>query len=189
MVLGHNFDCETSFAASLARGVEHTNGPTWGTLRKLFGLAGISMEHCFFTNAYMGLKAGSDPTGHFPGADDPDFVRRCRAFLVEQVRVQQPTLILTLGKEVLPVVAQLTPELAAQWSGADSLSALDARGAALVTPTRFSGVEHSVAVLALTHPALRHLNISRRHFNGMTGDSAELALLQEALTCAARAAL
>jgi len=69
------------------------------------------------------------------------------------------------------------------------ITLLDARGAALVTPTRFSGVEHSVAVLALTHPALRHLNISRRHFNGMTGDSAELALLQEALTCAARAAL
>jgi uracil-DNA glycosylase len=114
MVLGHNFDSETSFAHSLARQIEHTNGQTWGNLRQLFGRVGIPMERCFFTNAYWGLKAGSDPTGHFPGADDPDFVRRCRAFLLEQIHTQQPTLILTLGKEVPPVVTPLAPELAAQ---------------------------------------------------------------------------
>lgn len=184
MVLAHNFDSETSFERSLTRGVEHTNGPTWGVLRKLFGSVAISMERCFFTNAYLGLKAGSDPTGRFPGADDPDFVRRCQAFLLEQVQVQQPTLILTLGKEVPPVLAPLAPELA-RWRGIRSLNELDDRGAALVSPVRFPGVAHPVTALALTHPSFRHLNLPMRRFDGLRGDEAERALLREALQKAA----
>jgi hypothetical protein len=184
MVLGHNFDSETSFERSLANGIEHTNGPTWGTLRKLLGSVAISMERCFFTNAYVGLKAGADPTGRFPGADDPDFVRRCQAFLLEQVQVQQPMLILTLGKEVPPLLAPLAPELG-WWRGVSSLKELDDRGAALVSPVRFPGVARPVVALALTHPSFRHLNLPMRHYNGLRGDEAERALLFEALQKAA----
>src|SRR3954451_23113481 len=68
LVLGHNFDSEAGFADSLARGIERINGPTWGTLRKLFERAGIPMERCFFTNVFMGLKAGAKATGAFPCA-------------------------------------------------------------------------------------------------------------------------
>ncbi|HEX8034436.1 MAG TPA: hypothetical protein VF510_11340, partial [Ktedonobacterales bacterium] len=58
MVLGHNFDCETGFAASLHRGGENLNGPTWRTICSVLRQAGIALEQCFFTNAYMGLNAG-----------------------------------------------------------------------------------------------------------------------------------
>jgi len=44
---------------------------TWRNLYRLLAAAGVPESSCFFTNAYVGLKAGDDPTGHFPGADDP----------------------------------------------------------------------------------------------------------------------
>lgn len=109
MVLGHNFDCETGFAYSLAHAGENLNGPTWRTLRGVLERAGIAMEACFFTNAYIGLKAGSKPTGKFPGVRDAAFVRRCQQFLLEQVRIQQPRLLLTLGKEV-PRCSRRSPQ-------------------------------------------------------------------------------
>jgi uracil-DNA glycosylase len=182
MVLGHNFDSETSFVRSLANGTERTNGPTWGTLHALFTRAGIPMECCFFTNAYMGLKAGAKSTGAFPGARDPNFVRRCQAFLLEQIRTQQPKLILTLGKEVLPMIAPLAPELLASWSGVRSIQELDERTTALVSRVWFPGLAQPCEVLALTHPAHRAPNVTRRHHRGAHGDAAELALLHEALT-------
>ena len=116
MALGHNFDSEKSFADSLARGIEQINGQTWRPLRPLFERAGIPMERCCFTNAFMGLMAGSKATGSFPGARDPDFVRRCQAFLLEQIRMQQPQLILTLGIHVPKVLAPLAPDLMPLWN-------------------------------------------------------------------------
>lgn len=181
MVLGHNFDCETGFAASLRRGGENLNGPTWRTIRAVLRQAGIALEQCFFTNAYMGLKAGSEPTGTFPGARNGDFVRRCQRFLTEQIRLQQPRLLLTLGKEVPPVLAPLAPELCQAWLGLRTLQELDAHGVSLVDSARFPDVQQVTTVVALTHPANRAPNVRRRRYNGLEGDAAEQALLQDAL--------
>ncbi len=181
MVLGHNFDCETGFAKSLRRDSENLNGPTWRTIRRVLLQAGVALEQCFFTNAYMGLKAGSEPTGPFPGARNADFVSRCQRFLIEQLRLQQPRLLLTLGKEVPPVLAPLTPELRLAWMGLHTLQEMDQRGVALVDAVRFPDVPHATAVVALTHPANRTPNVRRRRYQGLEGDAAELALLQDAL--------
>src|SRR5690242_9461147 len=81
MVLGHNFDSEVGFAYSLSHEGEKLKGPTWRTLRRVLTQARIALEACFFTNAYMGLKAGSEPTGKFPGAQNAAFVSRCQWFL------------------------------------------------------------------------------------------------------------
>ncbi|MEP0981041.1 hypothetical protein NC980_10765 [Leptolyngbya sp. AS-A5] len=67
-------------------------------------------EHYFFTNLYMGLRAGTATTGVFPGANDAKFVSHCQAFLFEQLRVQRPALLLTLGV-LPPVIGVLSPEL------------------------------------------------------------------------------
>jgi hypothetical protein len=75
MMLGHNFDSEESYNRSLDRGYGVVNTGAWGGLKKLLPSWGIDLEDCFFTNAYMGLKADSaKSTGAFPGATDPDFV-------------------------------------------------------------------------------------------------------------------
>ncbi len=181
MVLGHNFDCETGFAASRHRDSENLNGPTWRTIRSVLVQASITLEQCFFTNAYMGLKAGSEPTGIFPGARDSDFVRRCQRFLLEQLRLLQPGLLLTLGKEVPPVVAPLAPELRVAWMGLRTLQEMDQRGVALLDAVRFPDVPHVTTVVALTHPANRAPNVRRRRYQGLEGDAAEQALLHDAL--------
>lgn len=185
LILGHNFDSEAGFYHSLRHQGENLRGETWRNLLRLLCAAGIAPEGCFFTNMYMGLIAGDRAVGIFPGSRDDDYVRRCRDFLFEQLRLFQPKLILTLGKEVIPVLAPMSPELARAWTGAQSLSILDSRDAALIYPVRFSSVPHAVAVVALTHPAFRHLNIARRHYCGVAGGEAELALLKAGLEEAA----
>lgn len=182
MVLGHNFGPESDFERppdELAS--ENLNGPTWRGIRDVLARTGISLDQCFFTNVYIGLMAGRKATGTFPGSRDAAFVRWCQTFVLEQVRVQQPRLLLTLGKEVLPVVADLTPELSRAWSGARTLSEVDQRGAALVYPANVPSVPHATAVAAMTHPANRAPNVKRRHYKDQEGDAAEMALMHDAL--------
>ncbi len=64
------------------------------------------------TNAYVGLKAGDDPTGRFPGADDPEFRAWRRNFLEEQITVMQPRAVATIGSDARRLVAGMAPELA-----------------------------------------------------------------------------
>jgi uracil-DNA glycosylase len=180
MVLGHNFDSEAGFANSLKNGGENLKGATWRPLLLLLELVGIPKERCFFTNFYMGLIQGSNPLGEFPGARDADFIRRCQRFLALQMSIVQPKLILTLGKEILKAVAALSPDLKS-WAAAESLGMLDQHNNALVYPSIFAGVPHAVAVVALTHPALRHLNIGRRRYKTFVGNVAEQAMLKDAL--------
>lgn len=181
MVLGHNFDSVAGFQHSLLHEGENLNGPTWRAVLDLIDRAGIPREQCFFTNAYMGLIDGRSAVGKFPGASDAGFVRRCQDFLVKQISVQQPKVILTLGKEVLPLLAAISPELHAKWAKVRTLVAADRLHAALIHPCHFSGAQHPIAVVALTHPAFRHLNIARRHYADQSGDAAEVALIRDAL--------
>jgi uracil-DNA glycosylase len=146
--------------------------------------AGIPRERCFFTNAYMGLIDGPKATGKFPGARDPIFVKQCIDFLAAQIQVAQPRVILTLGKEVPLLLAELSPDLKSVWAGAKNLSELDARAVALVPAARFAGLPAPAVVVALTHPSQRPLNIGRRCYKGLHGDEAEQALLKEALALA-----
>ena len=192
MVLGHNFDSEASYERNLARlaaGEQPSLGPTWRNMRTLFGRAGLSMDRCFFTNAYIGLKPGAKPMGRFPGASDPTFVRWCQRFLLEQIRLQQPRLLLTLGVEVLPFMAPMAPQLAQAWMGVRSFATLDRRNAALVAQAEFIGAPADLApptVAALTHPALWGPNVARRRYHDRAGvdhtsADAEEALLRDAL--------
>ncbi|PLS79573.1 MAG: hypothetical protein CYG59_12535 [Chloroflexi bacterium] len=181
MVLGHDFHSEIGYHQSLAKCGENLKGPTWRNLLKLLREADIEPEQCFFTNAYMGLRAGSNTTGKFPGAYDADFVERCRSFLAEQIAVQQPRLILTLGNYVPSILASLSTDLG-QWRKNHSLIQLDALGVPIVTDVRFhEDYNWRTAVVALTHPSLRPANIGRRHYRELRGNEAEVAMVREAI--------
>lgn len=179
LILGHNFHCEAGFAQFLARGYESERGPTWRPLLDLLARVGIPKESCFFSNVYMGLKAGDKPTGVFPGSRDSAFVARCRAFLACQLAMMQPRLILTLGKYAPPVLTPLAPALDAAWSGALTLGEIDTRKAAVVRDVSFPEVTHRVSVVALCHPAQRPPNVARRRYRGYIGDAAEVAMLRD----------
>jgi hypothetical protein len=59
MVLGHDFHSEVGYEESLARGRKSESQPTWRQLIRLLCQVGIDPTRCFFTNVYLGLRAGA----------------------------------------------------------------------------------------------------------------------------------
>jgi uracil-DNA glycosylase len=107
---------------------------------------------------------------------------RCQNFLLEQIKLMQPRLILSLGAYVPSFLAPLSPQLRCVWLGVKQLITLDKQGAALVYPSNFEGVLHPIAVVALTHPAYRHVNVKNRRYRNLEGEAAEEALVKDAMT-------
>jgi len=179
MVLGHDFHSESGYHQSLSRGRESESQPTWRNLLAVLSDAGIPPQRCFFTNFYMGLRVGTATTGPFPGARNHEFRAYCRSFFLEQIRVQQPNLVLTLGIHAPHAVASLSPRLAG-WAAAPGLKRLDAAGP-VQRAVEFDGAPGiKPTVVALTHPSLRHAAVRHRTYAGLTGADAELAMLQDA---------
>lgn len=179
MVLGHDFHSETGYRESLKRGHEAATQPTWRNLLLLLKRVGIAPERCFFTNAYMGLRAGDGATGIFPGADDRTFVEHCVNFLGEQIGVQRPVLILTLGIHVPPLLGRSSAALS-QWTEGKGLKYLDRVGPVKHGVSFSSVSDVSATVVALTHPSLRSASVRHRRYDGRVGDDAEIAMLEEA---------
>jgi len=179
MVLGHDFHSQAGYEASWARRCGSPMQPTWRQLTALLDAAGIERARCFFTNVYLGLRAGAATTGTFPGAQSPAFVEDCLRFLGIQLATQRPSLVLTLGINVPPLLGRLSPMLA-DWTQGRGLKHLDRVG-----PVRRAvrlGLEPAFAatVVALTHPSLRHASVRHRRYQGLAGHDAELAMLRDA---------
>ena len=180
MVLGHDFHSEVGYRDSLKRGRESATQPTWRVLLALLARVGIDPAGCFFTNVYMGLRAGAETTGPFPGANDPAYVDHCLEFLGVQLADQRPSLVITLGVNVPPLLAQLSRDLD-DWGEGRGIRHLDASGPQR-TGVKFSGIpSFSTSVVALLHPSMRHASIRLRRYRGHVGDEAEVAMLMDAL--------
>ena len=183
MVLGHDFHSEAGYKASLARGQEAESQPTWRQLKSLLEEAHIDPRRCFFTNVFLGLRAGSGTTGPFPGANDPVVVDHCVTFLGEQIATQQPRLIVTLGINVPPLLGRLAVGLE-PWTRGRGLKFLDAAGP-VQTRIEFKGsAAVHATVVALTHPSLRHASVRHRRYGGEIGHAAEVTMLGDALDMA-----
>lgn len=79
---------------------------------ELFDESGVDLKECFFFNVFMGLMDTEKMTGKFPGARDKDFVNRNLEFLLFQIEIIKPKLIITLGRPVSEMVAKLSrPDL------------------------------------------------------------------------------
>lgn len=177
MVLGHNFDSEAGYRASLANQGEDMTCGTWPNLLRVLGQIRISRPSCWFTNAYMGVIAGRNNTGEFPGSRDHAFVRRCQDFLAEQIATQRPRLIITLGAYVPPFIATLSRDLQA-WQGCYSLKDLDERGTSLIPHARIGDV--TATVVAATHPGFWGPNMRWRSYGLLRGEPAALQMLRDA---------
>lgn len=175
MVLGHNFDSEVGFEASLARGKERLTIGTWGSLLKLLGDAKIPLAECFFTNAFMGLCAGADNL-KYPGRSRA-FLSACLAFLQQQIAMQQPRLIVSLGRFVPPMLAMLSPDLS-HWRGHETpLEVLDAnpiKGASL----QVGSESVPTVVVPIAHPS--YPNNRKRNPRGFSpGRQGEVEAMRE----------
>jgi hypothetical protein len=184
MVLGHDFHSEAGYESLRQNKLNNLKSPTWENLLKFLQTIRIDIERCFFTNIYMGLREGKGATGNFPGASDPDFVKRCQGFFLTQLAMQKPSLILTLGAYVPPFLARLSPQLKV-WATFGGFRKADANNVALI-----SGVEFSVAgmgpcvLAAIVHPSFRKLNIRHRKWDSFSGEEAEVELVREAVRLA-----
>jgi hypothetical protein len=184
MIVGHNYDCEESFRRA-QRGPRppepERRWPSFRWLRLLLEKAEIQLEDCFYTNFFVGLKAGAQSTGPFPGRHDVEYVGRCCALLLDEIRLQRPTLLLTLGQAVLPFMAKLEPLRA--WSGDESLHALDEHRTALLPSVQFKDCPHPTTAIALTHPGYWPRNVIARRYGQLEGGEAEHALLRAGVQC------
>ena len=101
MFVGHNLDAEEPFLARVRSGRAHGDRRwpmrTWLNLYRLLDAAGIDPRDCFFTNIYVGLIAGPNPVGTFPGAKDRRFTEWCDGFLRRQINRMRPRAIVPLG--------------------------------------------------------------------------------------------
>jgi len=180
MVLGHNLDSERGFAQSIARGSENLKGATWKPLTELLIQVApdeAALTRCFFTNFLIGLIPGSSAIGAFPGTKDPAFVERCRLFLVRQIEVVRPSVLLVLGVHKPRLLAPLSPRLE-DWSNAMTFSDIDRENGGVICRAVIAGVE--LSMVALTHPSYRRMNVRYRRFDGLFGEAAELEMIRRA---------
>lgn len=181
MVLGNNFQCEANYTALLKTEEEdRQKDATWRGLLSFLTTVHINPAHCFFTNAYMGLVEGEDPTRTVRGMTDPEFLRRCRGFFLRQLAVVQPRLILALGTKVPSFLAPLS-EQTRHWSGAKTWAEIDQKDGSLAQEVAFPGLTNPISIACLLHPSFRGPNLHRRKFRGLTGAAAEEALVLEAI--------
>ncbi len=175
MFVGHNLDSETAFLRRLASGQSHGDPErpmlTWRNLYGLLERAGVLPSECFFTNVYVGLKAGDDPTGRFPGAADAEFGAWCRSFLEEQIEIMKPRVVATLGSDSRRFLATMAPELTGWGPSRNPPPG--------VVRTQLGG--QATAAVALLHPSGYHGSLGRRRYGEFTGLEAEAALLRAAL--------
>ena len=185
MVLGHNFDSKKNYHISLQKGSEDVKkNPTWRNLVQFLANVGIAPEDIFFTNFFMGLIADrAKPignTGTFPGAHDAAFVQRCQGFFLKQVDLQQPRVILVLGLKVPKYLSNLARPLE-PWSKAKTFAAIDPH-LCLIRNVVFHGLAHPTTLAVLTHPSYRPRNVKYRSYAGLRGGSAEIRLIEDALS-------
>jgi uracil-DNA glycosylase len=181
MVLGHNFDKVSGYKKSLLKFTETLEIGTWGNLLPVLERAEIAKEDCFFTNIYMGLKEEGSASGRFPGADCPDFVKRCEQFFITQIERQRPRTILALGREVPPFLARLSHQLSA-WSAVKKWAEIDQAGP-VACDVSFNGVpDHKCTVACLVHPSYRRSNIKLRYWGELKADDAENQMIRWAIS-------
>jgi uracil-DNA glycosylase len=154
MIVGQDFNSEGVYEQARRDGTEVDSSKTWKMLRRLLPASGISLNQCFFTNLYMGLRKGGSETGTFPGARDRSFVQRCLAFCIKQLEVVRPKLILTLGAEPFRVLATHLFQVPAPKTLSECVEIY-----------RSLPLAHgSVTVVAFTHPSFYDANVWRRKY-------------------------
>ena len=179
MILGNDFGPKDDYRWVRANRYKNlTSSSTWRNLLPLLKAAGIKPKHCFFTNAYMGLRRVRKDTGRSPGAADPKFVKRCESFFLNyQIPTQEPRLIVALGKHSIDFIAGLSCDLT-EWKKCKNFKDLDDLGP--VKSVSFNS-SNPTTVVALVHPSMRNSNAKHRRYGEKKGEAAELAMLKDAL--------
>lgn len=180
MVLGHDFGGKKDFDRSCRNGKENLSGATWKNLLEMLKEFGIEKEKCFFTNAVMGVRRdGISAIRKSPVYDCPHFLFDCQKFLLTQIRIQMPKLILVLGKNTWKFLGGISPELKVL-SEIKSFKKIDESGWSSFSKISFSEIESYTTQLAIvTHPSYRKLNVKHRNYQNENGIRAEMKMISQ----------
>jgi hypothetical protein len=176
MIVGHNFDSEDGFNASLKRGKEKLTGGTWRTLIRLLEGASVPLDCCFFTNAFMGLCRGSNCLD-YRGRHDQRFRTACASFLKAQIGWQRPRLIITLGLQVPPMMAEISLDLSCWTGSTPTLKGLDCRPILDAIFELNDPPIHRAVVVPIAHPSLPN-NRNRKPVGFSPGQRGEVELIR-----------
>jgi uracil-DNA glycosylase family 4 len=181
MILGQDFDSETSYQASLKAGKEdEKKNPTWKNLLAFLEKVGVDRTECFFTNGIMGVRTDDKSTGPSPAFKDEVFLNNCRNFFLEQISIQRPKLILVLGTYTAKFLSATSSDLDC-WRVIRTFKAIDEKQNHVKKKVKFkNGIESNLVLL--THPSFRPVNVGRRIHNELKGDDAEIAMVKSILT-------
>ena len=203
MVLGHDFGTVVDYEKSENTGKESENSATWRNLLLMLKSFDIQKEECFFTNAIMGLRKVPPITGTNPAypnylkklrelskginntEPNPnyDFMQQCKDFLITQIEIQKPKLIIVLGNERLELLGEITNSLQKiREQKIKKFTDIDANELACLKHITIKGIENFKTNIAIiTHPSLYFANVHRREFNGEKNANAEIRMIKELL--------
>ncbi len=185
MVVGRDFGTHGAYVQANAERGERESDPTWNHLLTLLDEAGCDPRSCFFSNAFMGLRKGNQArnVGDTPAHRDKKFLAACRDFFIVQLEMMRPRVLLTLGSAV-PAFVATKLKVDPSWS-AGTLKAIDVAEKSIQTEVAVPELDFTVsAVVALTHPCMRPVNVRLRQYDLLRGRNAEKAMLMEALVYA-----
>jgi uracil-DNA glycosylase len=134
--VGNDFGTLQSYERLRKKGYE--NPPTWRHIKQRVRDAHLPQELTFFTNAVLGLRIEGKALDEKGWGKRPDFAKFCRTFLVYQIEMLRPKLVVVLGQQSRPIVESLTVEE----------SIYDGQ----VTPRRTKIGNHTTAICCTTHP-------------------------------------
>jgi uracil-DNA glycosylase len=182
MAVGQDFDCEENYYRTARQPGQNLTKGMWNEFIKIYSQVGSKLEDTFFTNAYMGLRAGSKSTGIFPGSKDFDFKNRCKKFFLKQVDIQRPRLIIALGTKSLPFISELSNDLKC-WQGKKKIMEIQSC-MQVVEDVRFGISGHKCVVAFLLHPSLRGPNLRHRKYKQYDKNDADIMVFKDALKSA-----
>ena len=108
MIVAHNYSGAAAYRKLRAKGGE---ADSWwrNKVIPLLSIAGIDHTNAFFTNALMGLRDGAS-TGSMNATKE--FENECSLFLLEQIRIVKPSVIIAFGQDSYSRVRKLVPNVA-----------------------------------------------------------------------------
>lgn len=180
LVLGQDFSTLEDYKRMVRYESTDLGCPTWRELIKLFAEAHVNLNQCFFSNVFMGLRITDSMIGRFPGSKDKGFVKRNIEFLLCQLEVIKPPVIITLGRPASEMLSELSEDLKKDWK----------KGEALSLPN--NGLKHGIRIgeqihtcIALEHTSMRNSNVKRRRYTNekgeFSGSMAEVEMLRDAI--------
>ena len=160
MVLGQDFDTVKNYGNIDPIKGEIGNNKTWHNLIRLLDDLHIDIQNCFFTNAYMGLRSGTEVknTGRSPAAKRSavGFAEECYSFFKRQLHIVRPKLVLVLGKETAKFLTKAFPKEFKKWENIPTLKQFYTNENAVFNDFAFEG--EKIRFVLVLHPSMSNIN-------------------------------